>query len=75
MTMGGGRTLEIVAHGKGIYVHAVTLNGVPRTTAWLPLDALSSGHNRLEFELQTTPDRTWASATGSLPPSFDAPTN
>jgi len=73
MKLGDGKTLEIVSHGEGVYVHAVNLNGEPRPSAWLPLDALSAGHNRLEFTLQKTPDRSWASAPESLPPSFDAP--
>lgn len=73
MKLGNGKTLDIVSHGKGIYVHAVNLNGVPRQGAWLPLDALSAQHNKLEFELQSDPDPTWASAPANFPPSFDAP--
>jgi len=73
MKLENGKTLDIVSHGKGIYVHAVNLNGVPRQGAWLPLDALSAQHNKLEFELQSDPDPTWASAPARFPPSFDAP--
>jgi predicted alpha-1,2-mannosidase len=71
MQLGDGKTLEIVSHGEGIYVHTVSLNGAPHTSAWLPLDALSAKHNRLEFMLQTKPDPTWAAAPADLPPSFD----
>lgn len=69
----GDKTLEIVSHGEGLYVHAVALNGAARTGAWLPLDALSAKHNRLEFTLRTKPDKTWGSAPENFPPSFDTP--
>jgi putative alpha-1,2-mannosidase len=67
-----GKDLEIVSHGNGIYVHKVHLNGVPHPSAWLPLDALSAKHNRLEFTLQGKPDPDWAAAPADLPPSFDS---
>jgi len=73
MRFGDGRTLEILAHGTGIYVQSVTLNGRPRDTAWLPLDALTAGDNRLEFILGPEPDKTWAAQQAAFPPSFDAP--
>jgi putative alpha-1,2-mannosidase len=49
MQLGDGRSIEIVSHGTGIYVHAVSLNRAPHTSSWLPLDKLSAGHNRLEL--------------------------
>jgi predicted alpha-1,2-mannosidase len=73
--LGDGRTLEIISQGEGIYVHAVSLNGAPRSSAWLPLDALSAKQNRLEFMLQKEPDHNWASRQDDLPPSFDVPKN
>lgn len=73
LRFGNGKTLEIVAHGEGIYVHAVKLNGAIRNSAWLPLDALTAEHNRLEFYLQKTPDRAWAATPDAWPPSYDAP--
>lgn len=69
-----GKALEIVSQGEGIYVHAVSLNGAPRASAWLPLDALSGKRNRVEFTLQTKPDHAWAVGPANLPPSFDVPT-
>jgi len=75
MSLADGKILEIVSHGEGIYVRGVSLNGVPRAGAWLPLDALSAKQNRLEFTLQEQPDATWAAAPASLPPSFDVQTD
>jgi len=74
MQLADGKTLEIISHGEGIYVHKVSLNGVPHTSAWLSLDALSAKHNRLEFTLQSKPDPAWAAAPANFPPSFDVPT-
>ncbi len=73
--LGDGRTLEIISQGAGIYVHGVSLNGVPRSSAWLPLDALSARQNRLKFKLQKEPDHNWASRQADLPPSLDVPKN
>lgn len=73
LRLGNGKTMEIVAQGKGIYVHAVKLNGVGYNSTWLPLKALTAQRNHLEFFLQTTPDRSWAAPPAAWPPSFDAP--
>ena len=73
LRFGDGRTLTIVAHGEGIYVQSVTLNGRDRDTAWLPLDALTAGDNRLEFFLGPQPNASWAARRADFPPSFDAP--
>ncbi len=71
MPMGEGKTLEIVSRGEGIYVQSVRLNGKPHPSAWLPLEALAPGRNRLEFVLGTQPNREWATKAAELPPSFD----
>lgn len=73
MRFGNGRTLEILSRGDGIYVQSVTLNGKPCTSTWLPLDALRSGANRLEFVMGRQPNRSWGSRPANFPPSFDAP--
>jgi predicted alpha-1,2-mannosidase len=73
MRMGDGKVLEIVATGEGIYVQSVTFNGRPYQSAWLPLDRLTPGGNRLEFALGPQPNREWASQVENLPPSFGAP--
>jgi predicted alpha-1,2-mannosidase len=71
--MGNSNTLEIVAHGAGIYVQSVKLNGKPRNGAWLPLGDLSAKHNRLEFTLGTKPNHSWAVQKANFPPSYDVP--
>ncbi len=72
MPMGLGKTLEITSKGEGFYVQSVRLNGKPYSKAWLPLDALQAGRNRLEFTLGGQPNRDWATKPADLPPSFDA---
>jgi predicted alpha-1,2-mannosidase len=56
LKLAGGRTLEILHNGDGIYVTSVKLNGAPITNYWLPIAKLHEGMNRLEFTTQTTPD-------------------
>ena len=68
--MGNGRTLEILAQGRGIYVQSVMLNGRPWTSPWLPLDALAAGSNRIEFALGPKPNAAWGTRPADLPPSF-----
>ena len=73
MHLGNGKTLEIVSHGQGIYIHSVKVNGKTNESSWLALSALSQKDNRVEFELGTDPDHDWASRPASFPPSFDSP--
>ena len=72
LRMGNGCTLEILAHGEGVYVQSVKLNGRVYDSTWLPLDTLSATENRLEFLLGTLPNKTWGADRASQPPSFDA---
>jgi predicted alpha-1,2-mannosidase len=72
LRMANGCTLEILAHGEGVYVQSVKLNGRAYDSTWLPLDALSAKENRLEFLLGPQPNKAWASDSASQPPSFDA---
>jgi putative alpha-1,2-mannosidase len=70
--LGNGSLLEIRSSGDGIYVQSVKLNGKPYGSAWLPLEKLAAGVNRLEFGLAEQPG-SWAVQPASFPPSFDAP--
>ena len=70
--LGNGGVLEIHSSSVGVYVQSVALNGNPYSSAWLPLDKLAAGTNRLNFTLAKTPG-TWAAQAASFPPSFDAP--
>ncbi|HEV7218679.1 MAG TPA: GH92 family glycosyl hydrolase [Terriglobales bacterium] len=73
LKFGDGRVLEIASSGKGIYVQSVELNGKPHQSAWLPINKLRSGQNRVEFKLGREPNRSWGSQPENLPPSFDVP--
>jgi predicted alpha-1,2-mannosidase len=70
LRMAGGRTLEIMREGNGIYVSNVTLNGSPYTGNWLSVSKLHTGVNRLEFTTQATPDMRRGTSTADRPPSF-----
>lgn len=70
--LGNGSLLEIRSSGDGIYVQSVKLNGKPYGSAWLPLEKLAAGVNRLEFGLAEQPG-SWAVQPANFPPSFDAP--
>ncbi len=67
---GDGRTIEVLANGKGIYVQSVTLNGRDYHTTWLPLTALAAHSNRLVFEMGEQPNKNWAAQPADAPPSF-----
>ncbi len=71
--LGNGKTLEITAGGKGIYVHSAKLNGKNQASTWIPLASLSAQHNKLEFVMSEQPNKTWGSQPENLPPSFDSP--
>jgi putative alpha-1,2-mannosidase len=71
MTLGNGKTWKISATGDGVYVHAVRVNGIPHPSSWINLSELEPTVNRIEFELEGTPDRGWATKTSELPPFFD----
>ncbi len=71
--LGDGRTLEITARGSGIYVQAVALNGKSLSGAWLPLEDLGPGVNRLEFSLGPRPNKAWGASPADLPPSYEPP--
>ena len=67
LRLAGGRTLEIVKQGDGIYVSHVTLGGSPVADYWVPIAKLHVGLNRLQFTVQATPDEKPEMAA---PPAF-----
>ena len=65
-----GQTIQINSQGSGIYVHGVRVNGVAMEKTWLPLAALNSSSNQIDFDLGREPDRAWSTKPTSFPPSF-----
>ena len=70
--VGGGKKLEIVRSGEGIYVQSARLNREALDSAWLPLDRLNARVNQLEFMMGLAPNRRWATRGEDKPPSFKA---
>lgn len=66
---GAGKTITINGSGDGPYVTGLTVNGTATTRTWLPEDFVASG-GTLDFTLSATPDTTWGSGPGDVPPSF-----
>ena len=71
MHFGTSKTLEITRKGDGIYVHGMRVNGAQHASSWLKLSELSAAKNTIEFEMQSEPDRSWATKGTEFPPSFD----
>lgn len=71
MHFGTSKTLEITRKGDGIYVHGMRVNGAQHASSWLKLSELSAAKNTIEFEMQSEPDRSWATKETEFPPSFD----
>ncbi|HVC46660.1 MAG TPA: GH92 family glycosyl hydrolase [Terracidiphilus sp.] len=67
----GGRTLEVTRKGSGIYVQSVRFNGAPYASTWLPLAALHTGVNRMEFTMGTEPNTERGTAVADRPPNFE----
>ncbi|HEX7894549.1 MAG TPA: hypothetical protein VF447_10185, partial [Terriglobales bacterium] len=61
----------ISSKGEGVYVHGVRVNGARHTSSWLKLSQLSQPKNKIEFTMQSEPDRDWASKPAEFPPSYD----
>jgi predicted alpha-1,2-mannosidase len=63
-----GRTLVVSHKGPGVYVTAITLNGQPYNSYWLPLDKIpTNATTTLEF---TTQESAPTSTTLKAPPAF-----
>jgi len=64
--------------GEGVVIDGVPSNGTPHASSWLELSDFENSQSlgmpgyRLEFEMQSEPDRTWATKESEFPPSFDA---
>jgi putative alpha-1,2-mannosidase len=56
LRLAGGRTLEILKQGEGVYVSQVKLGGSPIADYWVPIAKLHVGLNRLQFMVQAAPD-------------------
>lgn len=69
VTTGGDKTITINGRGDGPYVTGLVVNGVATTRSWLPEDFVSSG-GTLDYTLSATPDTTWGTGAGDVPPSF-----
>ncbi|MER6028472.1 GH92 family glycosyl hydrolase [Streptomyces sp. NPDC001851] len=68
----GGRSMRIHAPGADAdtpYVHALKVNGVSSSRAWLPESFVREG-GTLDYTLSDTPDTAWGAAAGDAPPSF-----
>lgn len=72
ITLENGKKFTIEAKGaseKNIYIQSATLNGQPYDKSYiLHKDIMNGGI--LSFVMGDTPNKEWASATGSLPPSL-----
>lgn len=65
---GDGRTLVVERTGKGVYVNAITRDGQPWNSYWLPLDQVPAhASTTLHFTLQESAP---ASSTLQPPPAF-----
>lgn len=65
---GNGRTLVIAHKGPGVYVTAITLNGQPWNSYWLPLGKIPvNATTTIEF---TTQDAAPTATTLQAPPAF-----
>jgi predicted alpha-1,2-mannosidase len=51
------------------YVHGLSVNGKATTKTWLSEEFLSHG-GTLQFQLSSTPDKTWGTGETDAPPSF-----
>ncbi|MFF4402274.1 GH92 family glycosyl hydrolase [Streptomyces sp. NPDC001480] len=68
----GGRSIRIDAPGADAdtpYVHALKVNGVASSRAWLPESFVRDG-GTLDYTLGDTPDTAWGAARSDAPPSF-----
>lgn len=72
ITLENGKKFTIEAKGasdKNIYIQSATLNGQPYDKSYiLHKDIMNGG--TLSFVMGDTPNKEWASSTGSLPPSL-----
>lgn len=73
ITLGQGKTFDIICHNyspQHKYIQSAKLNGEPWNKSWFSHDDLMKG-DKLEFVMGDKPNKSWASAEESLPPSFE----
>jgi predicted alpha-1,2-mannosidase len=70
LQLAGGRTMAITRDGQGIYVQAVTLDGVPHPNSWLPISRIHHGTNELRFKMGSMPNTQRGLAPEDQPPAF-----
>ena len=70
LRLGGGKTLIVSRKGTGIYVQQLSLDGAPYSSLWLPLDKLHPGTTKLEFTVDSQPNKERGKAFADRPPSF-----
>jgi putative alpha-1,2-mannosidase len=70
LKLAGGRTLVVTRRGRGIYVQNVSLDGAGFANSWLPLNKLRLGTTRLNFTMDTQPNKQRGSELADRPPSF-----
>ncbi len=71
--LGNGKILKIEGENAAVsnpYVQSLTVDGKPSEKTWIPYATLSKGAT-LHFKLGDTPNKTWGSAPGNSPPSFE----
>jgi predicted alpha-1,2-mannosidase len=68
--LGTGKTLVVTAHGSGIYVQSVKLNGTDFPGSWITLDKIQLGTSTLEFTMGPEPNRDRGRNIANRPPSF-----
>ena len=72
ITLENGKKFTIEAKGasdKNIYIQSATLNGQPYDKSYILHKDIMNGVT-LSFVMGDTPNKEWASSTGSLPPSL-----
>jgi predicted alpha-1,2-mannosidase len=69
--LANGKSLTITAPNAAPdapYVHGLSVNGKAWNSPWLTFAQLSNGAT-LDYDLATTPDKTWGAAPSAAPPS------
>jgi predicted alpha-1,2-mannosidase len=71
--LGDGRRLVIRTDGDPadkFFVGALSINGRPYESSWLPIELLRPGTTTLDLVLAENPGSAWAARPADLPPSF-----
>jgi len=72
--LASGKLLTLHAPAAGDtspYIQALQVNGQPSDKAWLDASVVTAGAT-LDFTMGGAPNKSWASAAASIPPSFGA---